>query len=71
DGKLQLNTYIQGNEIPWTDKNLLKTILRFPLFTFGVVFLIHYQALLLLIKGCQFYSLPEKTKKDVTHECSF
>ena len=66
--RLQLITSIEGREINWTDKNLLKLFFRYPFFTFLVVFHIHLQALKLFWKKNKFYSKPNKISKELTHD---
>ena len=44
---------------PFTKKGLVKNVLRFPLITLVVVARIHFQALILLIRGATFYSHPK------------
>lgn len=58
DHELQLITSISGREYPITLKTKLKAILNFPLMTFGVMLKIHWQALILWIKGVKFYKKP-------------
>lgn len=66
--KLQLTTGMNGQEIPFTDKNLIKLFFKFPFFTMFIVFLIHIQALKLYMKKNKFYTKPEKVKYEVTHD---
>jgi DUF1365 family protein len=66
--KLQLHTYIKGSEIEWSTKNFLKLFAFYPIYSFIVLFLIHYQALKLFLKKIQFYSKPVKEAKEVTYE---
>lgn len=65
---LQLNTAVKGEEIPFTDLNLMKLFIKYPLFTLFNVFLIHFQALKLFMKKNKFYSKPEKVNCEVTYE---
>ena len=48
--------------IPFTIRELLKQILKFPLITFSVVFRIHMQAFKLWIKKAPFFVHPDKLK---------
>ena len=48
--------------IPFTIKELIKQILKFPLITFSVVFRIHMQAFKLWIKKAPFFIHPDKLK---------
>lgn len=68
DKQLQLTTSISGKEIEFSDKNLLKLFFKYPLYTFFIVALIHYQALRLFLKKIKFYSKPEKESSEVTYE---
>lgn len=70
DGKLQLATYVNGSKLEWKTSNFLKLFLRYPLYSFMVLGLIHYQALKLFLKKMKFYTKPEKIKRDVTFEHS-
>lgn len=54
NGKLKLYTHIQGRAVEMNGKNLLRMGLRIPFQTFKVLFLIHFQALRLFIKGVPF-----------------
>lgn len=58
DSQLQLITSISGREYPITLKTKLKAIFGFPMMTFGVILKIHWQALILWIKGVKFYKKP-------------
>ncbi len=68
DNHLQLIAKISGQEMPFTDRNLIKLFLKYPFYTIFVVVLIHYQALRLFMKKIRFYSKPEKLKSGVTYE---
>lgn len=58
DQNLQLITSISGKEYPVNFKNRLKAMLSFPMMTLGVIFKIHWQALILWTKGVKFYKKP-------------
>jgi DUF1365 family protein len=53
-----LETSIDGWLAPLTDAALLQTFLRQPLFSFGVVARIHWQALRLIVRRVPFFSKP-------------
>lgn len=65
---LQLTTGLKGQELPFTDRNLIKLFFKHPFFTMFIVFLIHVQALKLYMKKNKFYPKPEKVKCEVTYE---
>ncbi len=67
-GRLQLATSVQGTEIEWSDKNLLKLFIQYPFYTFFVVVLIHFQAAKLFFKKINFYTKPQKLNKELTYE---
>lgn len=66
DKKLSLATYIDGNLVSLNDLNLAKNLILYPFLTIKVIFLIHYHALRLWLKGIKFFSKPTKPKKDIT-----
>lgn len=68
NSELQLITSVAGEEVPWSDKNLLKLFFQYPFYTIFVVFLIHYQALKLFLKKIKFYKKPIKLEKELTYE---
>ena len=57
DGAL-IDTSISGRAIGVNAGNLMRTLLRFPLFTLGVVARIHWQALRLWVKRVPFFRKP-------------
>ena len=63
---LLLTTSLTGKRQPLTSINLLKHFLRYPLVTFKVIFLIHYQALRLLIKGVRYIPKPAPPTSEVS-----
>ena len=65
DGKILTATW-SGKQKELTDKNILKTILCFPLMTFKVILGIHYEAFHLWRKGATFYHRKPKEIEDVT-----
>lgn len=66
DNELELITSIKGKEIAFNSINILKLFFRYPLYSFMVISLIHYQALKLFFKKCTFYSLPKKIDSPIT-----
>jgi DUF1365 family protein len=68
DNKLQLITSLTGEEIPWSDKNLLKLFYQYPFYTLFIVILIHYQAMKLFLKKNKFYPKPQKISRELTYE---
>jgi DUF1365 family protein len=59
DKEQLLSSSIGGKELPLTKVNTLKSIVKFPLFTFGVILKIHWQAIKLWYKGAKFYGRPK------------
>lgn len=55
NNKLKLNTYIEGEEIDFTDKQLLKLFFTYPLYTIKTVWWIHKEAVKLYFKKIPFY----------------
>jgi len=53
-----LETSVEGRLAPLTDPTLVATFLRQPLFTFGVVLRIHWQAVRLVWRRVPFFSRP-------------
>lgn len=66
DGKLKLSTSLKCNFIEFSNWNVLKAIFKWPFFTFKTVFLIHYQALKLVMKRIKFYKCPPKLENNLT-----
>ena len=60
--KKVFNASLNMVRIPFTIRELLKQILKFPLITFFVVFRIHMQAFKLWIKKAPFFIHPQKLK---------
>lgn len=58
DNALALSTSISGTEFPITSAMRYKAIFDFPWMTLGIIFKIHWQALILWIKGVKFYKKP-------------
>ena len=65
DGPLLL-TSIAGTLAPLSDRALLRAFVAYPVFTFGVVARIHWQALRLWLKRVPFTSKPEPPALHVT-----
>ena len=65
DGPLLL-TSLSGRMAPMTDRTLLSAFLHLPLFTFGVVARIHWQALKLFYKRIPFVPKPHPPAAEVT-----
>jgi DUF1365 family protein len=58
DGELLVASQT-GKRIAWTDANLLRAFVRYPLLTFKVIGAIHWEALRLWIKGAKFHTRPK------------
>ncbi|QIV94110.1 DUF1365 domain-containing protein [Allofrancisella frigidaquae] len=64
--KLQLSTQITAVTKTFSSSNLFKEFLRSPLLTFKVIFLIHYQALKILLKQIKYVSKPVQINNKIT-----
>lgn len=62
EGKKELITSLIGNFISLNRNNLLKTFIKHPLVTFKTIFLIHYQAVRLFIKGIKYITKPMQSE---------
>lgn len=62
-----LKTAIWGRAQPMARGPLLRTVLRMPLLTFGVVARIHWQALKLWWMGVPFFSKPAAPRHEISH----
>ena len=60
DGEKVFNVALNLTRRTFSNKGLLKAILRFPLATLLVVYRIHWQALMLLIRRAPFFTHPDK-----------
>jgi len=58
DDGLLLTTSLVGKRRPLTSRALLSCFFRYPLVTFKVIGLIHYQALKLFLKGVRYHVKP-------------
>lgn len=65
DGPL-LETSIEGRLEPLTDRQLVRALIAYPAFTFGVIARIHWHALRLWLKRVPLSSKPEPPAIDVT-----
>ncbi len=65
DGK-KLLTSLTGKQAPLTTKALLGCFFRYPLITFKVITLIHYQALKMLMKGIRYVPRPPLPEEELT-----
>jgi DUF1365 family protein len=54
-----IQTSISGVLVPATREEIRRTLWRYPLFTFAVMFRIHWHALLLWLKRVPFFTKPE------------
>lgn len=68
NNNVQILTSIKGQELQWSDKNLIKLFFKFPIYSIIIMMRIHYQALCLFFKKIKFFTKPEKIKKEVTYE---
>ena len=66
--KVFFTAHLDLNRKPIDSGNLAWALFRFPLLTFKVTFGIYWNALLLRLKGCPFYSHPKHLNDSSTHE---
>lgn len=67
DGEgLMLTTSLVGRRQPLTARHLIAAFFRFPLVTFKVIGLIHYQAIKLVFKGIKYRPRPEPPQEEIT-----
>lgn len=66
DGKKQLVTSLIGKLKPMSKTTLREAFWRYPLVTLKAIFLIHWQAAKLLIKGIKYISRPEQKPERVS-----
>jgi DUF1365 family protein len=57
DGELLVASQT-GRRVAWTDRNLLRAFVRYPLLTFKVIGAIHWEALRLWLKGARYHARP-------------
>ncbi|MDC1046393.1 DUF1365 family protein [Candidatus Pseudothioglobus singularis] len=60
DGEKVFNVALSLKRQAFNSKGLIKAVLRFPLATLVVVYRIHWQALMLLIRRAPFFTHPDK-----------
>ena len=65
-GEKQLVTSLTGNLEPMNHENIRKAFLGYPLVTLKAIFLIHWQALKLLVKGIKYISKPGQKQEQVS-----
>lgn len=65
-GALALSTSMMGPREKLTSARLLYYFLRYPLVTLQIVFLIHYQALKLFLKGVRYRTKPPPPKVEIS-----
>jgi DUF1365 family protein len=61
-----LYTSLTGRRVPLTSRRLLGCFVRFPLITFKVIGLIHWQALKLVAKGMTYHRKPSPPQQEIT-----
>lgn len=66
EGNKKLITSLIGNFIDLNKSNLSKVFWKHPLVTLKTIFLIHYQAIKLVIKGIKYVPKPKQLAKKVT-----
>lgn len=65
DGDM-LYTSLTGRRVPLTSTRLMGCFLRYPLVTFKVITLIHWQALKLISKGVRYRRKPAPPEEEIT-----
>jgi DUF1365 family protein len=70
EGKKQLITSLIGELSPLTKRRLLQTFWSHPLVTFKTIWLIHWQALKLVLKGIKYISKPVQLKQKLSRSCN-
>lgn len=65
DGLL-LTTSLVGKRTPLTSGSLLRCFFRYPLVTFKVIGLIHYQAVRLFAKGVRYHNKPQPPATEIS-----
>jgi hypothetical protein len=69
-GRPLLQTAVGGALQPLTDRALLRALFAYPLFTFGVIARIHWQALRLWLKRVPFFPRPAPPTRGITPSAS-
>lgn len=64
--RLMLSTALTGKRGILSDKRLLKCFFAYPLVTFKVIGLIHWQAVLLLLKGMKYRPRPQPPQEGIS-----
>lgn len=64
--KLTLETSLSGYEVEYNHINLIKTAISIPFIGFKVMFLIHFQALKIWLKGIKYVKKPKQLKQKLT-----
>jgi uncharacterized protein len=65
-----LQTSMSGRLGPVSNQSAINALMKFPLFTWGVVFKIHWQAIRLWIKKVPFFSKPAPPSQLISHHTS-
>lgn len=63
-GQANFDATLQLERKPWSSRELVRTLAAFPFMTLRVVAGIHWQALLLWLKGVRVYSHPKKAASE-------
>jgi DUF1365 family protein len=66
DQGLLLATSVSGSLQPLSSSSAIKAFLRYPLMTFKVIVLIHFEAIRLVSKGIRYFYKPEPPVQEVT-----
>ena len=66
DDKLKLSTSLKCHFRQFNNLNLVTSFIKIPFATFKTVFLIHYQAIKLYLKGIKYYKYPKALKNNLT-----
>ncbi len=66
DSKKALLTSVVTKNLYLSDSQLIKAFIKIPLMTFKVIFLIHYEALKLVIKRIKYVPKPSQLKTRIT-----
>jgi DUF1365 family protein len=56
----------KGALLPFNDRQILRAFLRMPLASVKIMFLIHWQALLIWLRGGKYFSRPERPKEEIS-----